>query len=311
MIESSSFRAHRLVGLVVVSFLIPAARGNCQAPTAADSAFQRNDFAAAAAGYEKMVAADKSNGAAWFGLGVSYQSLGNVPKALDALAHARELKFRSVMTMYRMSVLLARQGQTEKALAFLDTATTQGAGAFSPQQIESESGFASLKSNPGFRKIVASVEATRYPCRSMPEAKQFDFWIGKWDVTPWTGVAAGPPGFNDVHPILEHCIVFENWRSGTGGEGKSFNFYDTNLNKWHQVWMSDSGGPLDYTGEFKDGAMRFAGWTLGPNGSRVEQKLTFTPFGKDTVRQTMEASSDGGKTWTVTFDGRYVRQKQE
>jgi len=55
--------------------------------------------------------------------------------------------------------------------------------------------------------------------------------------------------------------------------------------------------------------MRFTGWTLNAQGKRVEQKLTFTPYGKDTVRQTFEASNDGGKTWSVTFDGRYVRRK--
>ena len=24
-----------------------------------------------------------------------------------------------------------------------------------------------------------------HPCLTMPEAHQFDFWIGEWDVTPW------------------------------------------------------------------------------------------------------------------------------
>jgi hypothetical protein len=75
------------------------------------------------------------------------------------------------------------------------------------------------------------------------------------------------------------------------------------------VWRDDAGSSLDYTGEFRDGAMRFTGWTLNAQGKRVEQKLTFTPYGKDTVRQTFEASNDGGKTWSVTFDGRYVRRK--
>ena len=86
------------------------------------------------------------------------------------------------------------------------------------------------------------------------------------------------------------------------------NFFDTNVGKWRQVWVADGGGSLDYTGEFRDGAMRFEGWTLGTNGQRVLQKLTFTPFGRDTVRQTFEASTDGGKTWTTGFDGRYVRK---
>jgi hypothetical protein len=73
--------------------------------------------------------------------------------------------------------------------------------------------------------------------------------------------------------------------------------------------MADGGGPLDYTGEYRDGAMRFTGWTLDAQGKRVEQKLTFFNIAPDTVRQLFEASTDGGKSWAPTFDGRYVRRK--
>jgi hypothetical protein len=55
--------------------------------------------------------------------------------------------------------------------------------------------------------------------------------------------------------------------------------------------------------------MRFTGWTLDAKGNRVEQKLTFFNVAPDTVRQLFDASTDGGKTWTATFDGRYVRRK--
>lgn len=152
-----------------------------------------------------------------------------------------------------------------------------------------------------------------HPCLTMPEAHQFDFWIGTWDVTPWQVKAPTPAqkmGFNDIHPILEHCVLSENWTATRGGEGKSYNFFDTNLGKWRQIWMADSGGPLDYTGEFSDGAMRFSGWTRDAKGNRVEQKLTFFAIAPDTVRQLFEASTDGGKTWASTFDGRYVKRHQ-
>jgi hypothetical protein len=200
-------------------------------------------------------------------------------------------------------------GERERALALLDSAARRG---LSPQQLQGERDFDAIRGDARFTAIVASAEAARYPCRAMPEAKQFDFWIGQWDVSPWA-VASPLPGqqlgFNDVHPILEHCVVFENWRAANGGEGKSFNYYDTNVHKWRQVWMADSGGPLDYTGEYRDGAMRFTAWTLDAQGKRVEQKLTFFNIAPDTVRQLFEASSDGGKSWTPTFDGRYVRRK--
>jgi quercetin dioxygenase-like cupin family protein len=149
------------------------------------------------------------------------------------------------------------------------------------------------------------------PCPSAAVNHQLDFWIGSWNVTPWTIGPNTPPGAggtNVVEQDLEQCLLVENWRAGNGSRGRSFNFYDINSKKWRQVWVAEGGGSLDYAGEFRDGAMRFEGWTLGANGKKVLQRLTFTPYGKDTVRQTFTSSTDDGKTWPVGFDGRYVRQ---
>ena len=147
-------------------------------------------------------------------------------------------------------------------------------------------------------------------CLTSGEAHKFDFWIGEWDVTPWQVRAPTPAqqaGTSSVYSILSHCVISENWKGARGIEGKSYNFYDPNVKHWRQVWISETGGVLDYTGDFSDGAMRFLGWTLNPKGDRVEQRLTFFAIAKDTVRQLFETSSDGGKTWTPGFDGRYVR----
>ena len=39
----------------------------------------------------------------------------------------------------------------------------------------------------------------------------------------------------------------------------------------------------------------------------VQQRITWTPAADGTVRQLWESTSDEGRTWTVLFDGRYVR----
>ncbi len=144
-----------------------------------------------------------------------------------------------------------------------------------------------------------------HPCHDRPEAHQLDFWIGQWDVTSGGKVA----GTNDVHPILEHCVVFENWSGAGGGNGKSFNFYDASRNVWRQVWVADSGGVLELTGGFEDGAMRLHGEARMRDGTRALQRLTLTPLAPDTVRQLWESSSDGGATWKPVFDGLYVRRR--
>ena len=168
----------------------------------------------------------------------------------------------------------------------------------------------------GAAPVAAQVPATTLPpyvCETAPEHHQFDFWIGTWDVTSWQAASPTPQqqlGTNDVHPILHHCVISENWTGAKGGEGKSYNYYDPSLKRWRQVWIADRGGVLDYTGEYRDGAMRFTGWTLDPKGNRVEQRLTFFNVAPDTVRQLFESSTDGGKSWTPGFDGRYVRRHQ-
>jgi hypothetical protein len=131
-------------------------------------------------------------------------------------------------------------------------------------------------------------------------------------VTPWQappGPNAPVIGTNRIELILEQCLLVENWTATGGGSGKSMNFWDTNRRQWRQIWMADGGGSLDYAGEFRDGAMRFEGWTLGTNGARLLQRLTFFPIHRDTVRQLFESSSDSGRTWQSGFDGRYVRKR--
>jgi hypothetical protein len=39
----------------------------------------------------------------------------------------------------------------------------------------------------------------------------------------------------------------------------------------------------------------------------VQQRIPWTPAADGTVRQLWESTSDEGRTWTVLFDGRYVR----
>ena len=39
----------------------------------------------------------------------------------------------------------------------------------------------------------------------------------------------------------------------------------------------------------------------------VAHRITWTPGADGSVRQLWESSADGGTTWSVVFDGRYVR----
>lgn len=143
------------------------------------------------------------------------------------------------------------------------------------------------------------------PCGAKPEYRQFDFWVGEWDVQ----VSGQQAGTNSVQLILGDCVIFENWTGARGMIGKSFNIYDAAKGRWQQTWVDSTGNVLELYGEFKDGAMRLTGEKLGPNGAKIINKLTFFPLEGGRVRQLWESSRDDGKTWNTVFDGLYIRKK--
>lgn len=146
--------------------------------------------------------------------------------------------------------------------------------------------------------------ASPTPCLTTPQYRQFDFWVGDWQVFTPQGQLAGT---NRIEQVTDGCIILENWTAAGGSSGKSFNYYDRNDGKWHQLWIGSGGGVIHFVGEFKDGAMRYTSTTVTANGAKVLGRMTFFPQG-DKVRQLWEQSNDDGKTWTVAFDGMYVKQ---
>lgn len=144
------------------------------------------------------------------------------------------------------------------------------------------------------------------PC-SAKEYRQFDFWIGDWDVFDPAGKKVGE---NKIEKILNGCSLQESWQSTTGYRGHSYNIYDQTQGIWHQTWVDIGGNLLQLDGNFKDGSMVMEGVTHGQNG-KVLNRVTWTPTkaGDEThVRQVWEVTSDSGKTWQTLFDGLYKKK---
>jgi hypothetical protein len=142
------------------------------------------------------------------------------------------------------------------------------------------------------------------PCSEKPEHRQFDFWIGEWDVTTEGKKIAN----SSIQNILASCIIFENFFDPEGYHGKSVNFFDSTLGKWRQTWVDSMGNVSEFSGEYKDGAMRFEGESHRQNGTRVLRKMIIYNLGPDRVRQYSEWSMDG-KDWKVGYDFIYMRKK--
>jgi hypothetical protein len=152
-----------------------------------------------------------------------------------------------------------------------------------------------------------------------PEHRQFDFWIGEWDVVPSAAMAASSPppapGRKPASNVVERahngCVLIENWDDRTGGTGQSFNLFDRTRKRWHQTWVDSNGGLHQYEGELKDGTMVFMGEVPLPPASRFQGRrtirLSFIPMGPDTVRQFSESLNSDG-TWSVNYDLIYTRR---
>lgn len=135
------------------------------------------------------------------------------------------------------------------------------------------------------------------------EYRQFDFWIGKWEVrSPDDRVL----GHNTIRRVGGGCGLLEEWRGAEGGRGVSVSTFEPDREAWTQTWVG-SGATLHLVGELVDGEMVLSGSTprATPRG-QVLDRITWTPLADGRVRQTWDTSADGGESWSTGFVGVYV-----
>ena len=142
---------------------------------------------------------------------------------------------------------------------------------------------------------------TAPPACASAEHRQFDFWIGRWQVFSPNGQHAGD---NVIEAIDGGCALIERWRGRGGFTGTSLNSWDADAGQWRQHWVDSQGGVLRLAGRFDGTRMVLLG--VQPP---VHERIAWTPLPDGAVRQHWERSEDDGKTWTTVFDGRYVRVK--
>jgi len=146
----------------------------------------------------------------------------------------------------------------------------------------------------------AAVQApvtTPAPCTA-PEYRQFDFWIGDWEV--FDAASSAPVAHVVVERILDGCVLREDYQGANGTRGQSFSTYDTARHVWHQSWVTNRGQLLVIEGGLEGREMVLAGDDPA-NGPRGRVRGVWTPDG-GSVREVAVTSIDGGATWRPWFD---------
>lgn len=145
------------------------------------------------------------------------------------------------------------------------------------------------------------------PC-SAPEYRQFDFWLGDWDVHSKSAQgAARPPAHNRISSSQGGCVLVEEYETPSGYTGQSLSYYDSRDSKWHQVWIDNGGAPVVQSGGLNENGEMVLLET-GPSALGVG-RITWTPLANGDVRQLWQRSTDGGATWSTIFDGTYSRRE--
>jgi len=158
--------------------------------------------------------------------------------------------------------------------------------------------------NLGIGNLMANEDKKANKACTNEEQRQFDFWIGDWDVYDAKDRLVG---HNKIFPILEGCALSENWVNVKGVPGVSYNFYDAAEKKWHQTWVDQTGGALYLDGGLVDGKMVLSGNRPGKDGNTV-QRITWSPLNDGRVKQHWEVSKDDGKSWSDAFVGFYKKK---
>ncbi|QDZ06418.1 hypothetical protein FPZ24_02120 [Sphingomonas panacisoli] len=153
----------------------------------------------------------------------------------------------------------------------------------------------------GMQSSAVDQPAPSPPACAASENRQFDFWVGKWDVfDPKTNKKVAE---SLIESVYRGCGIRENWRPKTSGGG-SLNIYIPQEKKWFQSWIDAQGSRAEFVGGWNGKAMVLEGdWpTPAVPGQPNRVRMTYTPYPDGSVRQTGEVSTDDGKTWKPSFD---------
>ena len=148
--------------------------------------------------------------------------------------------------------------------------------------------------------------------------RQFDFWIGEWDVN--LRVQQEDKSWKDsikavahIYSILEGKAILELWSAGKDGiNGYSLRYYNPNTDKW-DLWLNWPGknrsGTNGLNGSFRHGRGEFFAQSKIDEKTTQIRRYTFSDVTPNSLRWDDGYSRDGGKTWSSNWIMEFSRRK--
>ncbi len=93
--------------------------------------------------------------------------------------------------------------------------------------------------------------ANAAPCEE-PGYRQFDFWLGEWEVR---GPGGEVVGRNTISRAVSGCGLREEWRGVRGLLGTSLSTWSPTRGSWHQTWIDSAGTLLLLDGGLQGGSV--------------------------------------------------------
>ena len=170
----------------------------------------------------------------------------------------------------------------------------------------------------GAQDRISTSDERAYSAFSDDKHRQFDFWIGSWDVNLRTlqrdlsfrdSIAAKA----NIYSILNGKAILEFWDSELI-KGYSVRYFDTDEDEWRLWlnWPSDGDSTMStLTGEFRHGRGEFSGGFTTRNGRKITQHYSFGDITPYSLRWDDLFSGDNGKTWQMNWRMEFSRTAVE
>ena len=294
---------------VLVLLLMPASIIARAQISKADSLFIAANYVLAKQVYESTLKDTTRNPLAWNRLGFSNYNLKNYGEALryfeKSLSQSPQRLLKAIVYS-RIARIYAVQNDNTKTFIALDSAVNLGYS--NAKEMDTLAEYNTVRSQVYFKHLREQVYINANPCMADAHSREFDFWVGDWDVN--VRGTRQLAGHSLIQIVSGGCAILENWDS-PASTGKSINFIDPNTNKWKQSWSgSYTNGNQEFTnGVYRDSAMHFDFETKDTQGNKIIGRFIFYNEGPHQVRQFSETSNDNGATWTTNYDFTYIRKE--